>query len=126
MPKVVAFFNEYAKGFKEQALQAPKVVSMVPKNGATNVDPRLKEMKITFDRPMKDGCTVTGNDYSSVPEVTGKYFYDESRKVFTLPIKLEPGRRYEFWLNRGEFNKFKSEQGIPLDSVHVQFQTRAK
>ena len=126
MPRVLQFFDDYAKKTKVQASRKPKVVSMIPANGAEDVDPNLKEMKITFDRPMMDGNWSIVKMTPNFPEMTGKPHYDKERKVLTVGIGLEPNRKYELWLNKGKFSSFMSEDGVLLDSVAVTFKTRGK
>lgn len=43
---------------------------------------------------------------------------------FTVPVKLQPSRTYEFGLNAENYPGFRSEQGVPLVPVRVQFKTR--
>lgn len=124
MPRVVTFFDEYAGKIEAQAAKRPKVVSMIPANGADDVDPALKAMRITFDRPMQDNMWSIVGGGPNFPELTGKPAYDKARKVLTVPMKLKPGWRYELWLNRNQFNAFRSADGVPLDSVAVTFKTR--
>jgi hypothetical protein len=39
---------------------APKVVKVTPENGATDVDPTLKQIIVEFDQPMSDGFSLVG------------------------------------------------------------------
>jgi hypothetical protein len=126
MPRVVEFFNEHAKEYAESPSPAPKVVSMTPPNGATDVDPNLKEIKVVFDRPMIDENWAVVGGGPHFPEITGQVHYDKECKVFTMPVRLKPGWSYQFWLNRGKFNSFQSKEGVPLESVAVTFETRDK
>jgi hypothetical protein len=126
MPRIVAFFDEYAGKLEAQAARRPKVVSMTPANGAKDVDPGLKEMRITFDRPMKDGAWAIVGGGPNFPEITGKLSYDKDLKVLTVPVRLKPGWRYQLWLNRGQYNSFASADGTPLESVAVTFKTRGQ
>ena len=70
-PRLVAFFEEYAKTFevKQAALDSkrPKLVSLVPANGATDVDPELKEIRAVFDRPMADRSWFDGRLRTALP-----------------------------------------------------------
>jgi hypothetical protein len=125
MPRVIAFFNDYAAGLGETQA-APQVVAMIPANGATDVDPNLKQIKITFDRPMMKGSfSVTGGG-PDFPELVGDVAYDREGKVFTIPVRLKPGWTYNFSLNSPSYRDFKSKQGIPLDPVPVTFTTRSQ
>jgi hypothetical protein len=129
MPRIVSFFNDYAPGFADERkkLEAlrPHLVSMTPENGATDVDPGLTEIVITFDREMGDGYAFVGGG-PHYPDTTGRPSYDQKRRVVTLPVKLKPDWSYEFWLNRGKYDSFRSAEGVPLDPVRVTFRTRAK
>jgi hypothetical protein len=126
MPRVVTFFDDYAKKAGRLAGRKPKVVTMVPANGAKNVDPSLAEMKVTFNRPMKDGNWAVIGGGPSFPEMTGKPSYDATRTVLTIPMRPKPNWEYRLWLNRGQFNSFMSEEGERLESVAVTFRTRAE
>ncbi len=124
MPRVVDFFNRYAAGLKAQ--ERPRVISIVPANGATDVDPDLTAIKITFSEPMVDkNWSVVGGG-PDFPEITGDISYDKDRIVLTIPVKLKPSWTYRFWLNRGRFDSFRSTRGVPLSSVPVEFKTRAR
>jgi hypothetical protein len=139
-PQITAFFNDYARNAdakmaaikqkKEQEVQnlrdkGPRIVSMIPANGTQDVDPNLKAIVVTFDRPMRDKTwSVVTLDASRVPRITGSLGYDAARKVFTAPVKLEPGREYVFGLNAEQYLNFRSEDGIALAPVVVRFKTR--
>jgi hypothetical protein len=126
-PRLVAFFNGYARGFAERlkALEAsrPKVVSMLPKNGATNVDPNQATFKVVFDRRMQDGSWALVGDASRCPEGKGPPRYDESRTTWSVPVKLKPNFTYTFMLNSDACEDFKSEAGVPLEPLTVNFTT---
>jgi hypothetical protein len=128
MPRVVEFFDAYAKDYEQEAEElekkAPKVVRMVPANGATDVDPDLQEIRVYFDRPMKAGAWSVVGGGANYPETPGKPRYEADRTVFVLPVRLKPGWSYQFWLNRGRYDSFQSEEGVALPSVEVTFKTR--
>ena len=125
-PRVVHFFNDYAPQFvqkmKEQLENTPKVISMTPKNGDKNVDPGLEAIIVTFDRPMGGKYSFVGGG-PHFPEGIAKPKYDSDQKTITLKVKLKPNWKYDFWLNRGKYNSFKSKDGVPLEPVHVKFST---
>lgn len=124
MPKVVEFFNGYAGEYEKLVAGIPQVVSMTPANGATDVDPSLANLTITFDRPMKDKSWSVVGDPAQTPRITGTPAYDGELKVLTVPVALEPGRTYVFWLNQGQRRGFVSKDGFPLDPLRVTFTTR--
>lgn len=127
-PQVIRFFDDNAEAFarreKEQEQNAPKVASMTPSNNDRSVDPALKSIQVTFDRKMREGFSFVGGG-PLFPKTTGRASFDSDRRTATLPVQLEPDHDYEFWLNRGEFLGFRSDGGIPLSPVHVQFRTGA-
>jgi hypothetical protein len=126
-PRLVAFFKDYTEGFASQqaelAAKRPKVVSMTPPNGAREVDPGLKEIRVVFDRPMKDQSWALVGGGPHCPETTGKSHYDAKRTAWTVPVKLKPDWSYEFRLNFGEYDAFRSADNVPLESVLVTFTT---
>jgi len=127
-PRLVGFFNEYSKGFAENqkalASKKPKVVSLVPANGATGVDPGQAFIQVVFDRPMRDKSWSMVGAGPHHPETTGKPSYDESLKTWSVPVKLKADWDYEFMLNSETYDAFRSKDGIPLDPVRVTFKTR--
>jgi len=126
MPEVAAFYEQYARTFAARMARAPKVVSITPQNGAENVDPATDRIVVTFDRPMRDKCWAVVKTGAPFPETRGKLSFDRERKILTIPVKLKPDTRYEFWLNRGKFNSFQSEDGEPLRPVRVRFRTASQ
>jgi hypothetical protein len=140
-PRIIAFFDEYAaqadvklgsiEAEKEKQMQqwrekGPQIVTMVPANGAQDVDPNLKAVVVTFDRPMRDKSwsVVTLGSMDHYPKGAGPVGYDATRTVFTMPVELQPAKEYIFGLNGGQFLGFRSEQDIPLAPVVVRFRTR--
>lgn len=138
MPKVIAFFNETAAGIDELkaardaalAAKQPKVVSMTPVNGANDVDPDTQAIVITFDRPMRTG----GWSVMYAPEdpqhtmfpIVHRCAYDETGRIFTMTVTLEPGKHYVFTLNGENGGAFRSHaDNEPLPMVHVTFTTKA-
>jgi hypothetical protein len=87
------------------------------------VDPKTTAIVVTFDRPMRDQsfAVVGGGDH--FPKTTGRPSYDQDCKVLTIPVELKPDWSYEFWLNRGKYDSFRSADGEMLQPVHVQFRT---
>ncbi len=129
-PRIVRFFNDYAEKFikEQEALNArrPKVVSMVPANGATDVDPGLRIIKVVFDRPMQDGSWSMVGGGEHFPEPDGKPAYDSKGTTWTVPVKLKPDWDYRFMLNSDRFTAFRSREGVPLAPLTVTFRTARK
>ncbi|MBK6940738.1 MAG: DUF4932 domain-containing protein [Planctomycetes bacterium] len=126
-PRIVAWFVEQAAHVKTVEAIAPRVVSMEPANGATDVDPATTVIRVTFDRKMANGFSfVLVGAKSDFPPTAGPPAWDAARRVVTLPVKLEPGRTYRYGLNGGEFQSFQSVEGTPLVPVVVEFTTASR
>jgi hypothetical protein len=126
-PRLVAFFAESAKNFPKMqadwASKRPKVVSMIPANGAQDVDPRLTAIQVVFDRPMADKSWALVGGGSHCPETGKTCHYDAQHKIWTAPVTLKPDWSYEFKLNSEHYVGFASEEGVPLEPVSVTFKT---
>ncbi len=137
MPRVVAFFEGYAandlqgvlaeKARREREIRekSPKIVSVVPADGAKDVDPALAAVVVTFDRPM-----VTGNlavlyvDAAFPGDPKGKTAFDPTGRILTIPAKLKPGTDYGFGLNGEGYMTMKDLEGNFLAPVLVRFRTK--
>ena len=126
-PRIVTFFNEYAEPFAEQqptqAARTPKAISIVPANGATDVEPGPSTITVVFDRPMKDGSWSMVGGGPNFPEISERPAYDSTGKVWTVSVTLKPNWNYTFMLNSGTFRNFQSRDGVPLAPVVVSFRT---
>ncbi len=125
--RLAAFFAESAKSCSKTqtdlAGKRPKVVSMIPANGAQDVDPGLTSIQVVFDRPMADkSWALVGGDAHAPKAGKGAHF-DAQRKIWTVPVTLKPDWRYQFMLNSEEYVGFYSEEGVPLEPVSVTFKT---
>ena len=125
-PQLAEFFAPWPDQLRAELSKRPHVATMVPANDAQDVDPATTAIVITFDRPMQDGSWAVVGGGEHFPQITGKLSYDAARKVLTIPVQLKPDWDYEFWLNRGKYDSFRSADGAVLASVHVRWKTRAK
>jgi hypothetical protein len=121
-PRITAFFDQFAQEMKK----TPKIISMIPANGAADVDPNLQSIIVNFDRPMKDHSWSIVGGGSHFPQLNGKPYYHSQNMILSIPVKLKPGWQYEFWLNSEKYQGFVSAQGVPLVPVHVRFKTRSR
>lgn len=126
VPRIAAWLGAWADESETRLEKAPKVVSIEPANGATDVDPAVSEIRIVFDRPMRDGTWSVVGGGPHFPEITGRSSYDAAHEVLTFPVRLKPGWSYELWLNSGRYQGFASADGVPLAPVHVTFATRSE
>lgn len=90
----------------------PVVVKTVPVAGATEVDPALAEIKVTYSKTMQDGrwsWSTWGKE--NYPETTGKPHYLGDARTCVLPVKLQPNKFYAIWLNSDKFKNFTDSGG---------------
>ncbi len=107
------------------AADPPKVVKMVPENGARYVDPDLDEIVITFSEPMTDNSWSVCGGGEHFPKIK-TIRYTKGRTVLVIKVDLKPGWTYRFGLNSPSFKNFRSEKGVPLEPVLVTFKTKDK
>ncbi|MEQ8766079.1 MAG: DUF4932 domain-containing protein, partial [Planctomycetota bacterium] len=124
VPQIAEFFERYSQSYAERMARAPRVVSLVPENGAEDVAPELSNIVITFDRPMRDGAWSMLKTGEPFPEIVGKIHFDAERQVLTVPVRLEPATRYVYRLNGPGYLSFRSEEGLPLAPMEVAFRTK--
>ncbi|ANH80818.1 hypothetical protein A8C56_07350 [Niabella ginsenosidivorans] len=114
------------KLLKEYKKELPRIVKIGPfKNGAHNVDPKIREFRITFSKEMipenySIDYSEKGKDYFSIKKVIG---FENNDKTFVLRIELQPGKEYEFIITN---KSFKSKDGYKLkeEKYPVKFRTK--
>jgi hypothetical protein len=102
----------------------PVVVKTVPLAGATDVDPALTEIWVTYSKAMQDGSwswSTWGEE--NYPETTGEARYLSDGHTCVLPVKLKPGKFYALWLNSDRFQDFKDANGRPAVPYLLAFST---
>ena len=107
-----------------QAAQgAPQIVSTSPARGASDVDPALKEITVTFDQDMGGGMSWTGGgpEFPSIPD--GKQAHWRDKRTCVLPVKLQGGHHYRVGINSVSFRNFQSEAGVPALTSAIYFTT---
>jgi RNA polymerase sigma-70 factor (ECF subfamily) len=105
----------------------PVVVKTVPESGDAKVDPSLTEIQVTFCKKMKDGTWSWSSAFEkSEPKITGKPHYLEDGKTCALPVQLEPGKTYGFWINSQKFGNFKDADGRSSVPYLLIFETAKK
>ena len=93
----------------------PVVVKTVPEAGGADVDSTLGEIKVRFSKEMQDDSwSWIAPSKDNFPKLTGKPRYLADKRTCVLPVKLEPGKTYGIWLNRGKLGNFKDTDGQPL------------
>ncbi len=126
-PSAIYFTTQGASDELKAKTQVPKLVSVKPPHGAKDVSPDLKELRVTFNVPMGEGCSWTGGgpEFPTVPEGK-KAFWTEDHKTCVLPVELKPNSQYRLGLNSPSFKNFKSAGGVPLVPVVYTFKTGAQ
>ena len=105
------------------ASKRPKVLSLIPTNGAQDVDPDLTAIQVVFDRPMADQSWSLVGGGPHCPKTGNGAHYDAQHKIWTVPVTLKPDWSYEFMLNSETYVGFASQEGVPLQPVSVTFKT---
>ena len=116
-----------ARGDEKLSVQGvpPVVVKTVPEAGASEVDPALTEIKVTFSKEMADqSWTWSTAAKDSTPQTTGKPHYLDDKRTCVLPVKLKPGTTYGYWLNSQNFHGFQDSSGKAAVPYLLVFETR--
>lgn len=124
LPSAIYFTTRGASDALLAKTQKPVILEMTPANGATGVDPRTTELRVTFSVPMGGGFSWTGGgpDYPPAPEGQGPRWTEDHRTCIR-PVRLEPNRQYRLGLNSPSHQNFQSAAGVPLDPVIYCFET---
>ena len=139
MPEIVKMQNaivtdEYIAELRKQKEERdaelernrPQISATSPPNGATDVDPNITEIVVTFDRPMGDGMAWCRRD---PPETYPKHSpatWRDERTCVASDVVLEPGKTYIIWLNMPGFYGFRSSEGVEFPPVRYTFTTQAE
>ena len=116
----------WAGSASSQGADAPRIVSTTPATGATEVDPALTEITVTFDCDMDGGMSWTGGG-PEFPGAQGKRpHWDTEHKTCALPVELKPNSSYRLGLNSPSYKGFQSVGGVPLVPVVYSFKTGEK
>lgn len=100
----------------------PRIVSTSPAVGATDVDPAIKEITVTFDRDMGGGMSWTGGG-PEYPNITSRPNWRDARTC-VLPVALEAGKFYRAGINSTSFQNFRSAAGYPAQPSAIYFTTK--
>ncbi len=102
----------------------PRIVSTSPPTGATDVDPALKEITVTFDQDMGGGMSWTGggSEFPSSPK--GAQAQWRNRRTCVLPVSLEAGHYYRVGINSPSFRNFRSAAGVSASPSAIYFTTQ--
>lgn len=103
---------------------AVRIVATEPADGATGVDPGLSEISVSFDEDMLETYSWCRAD-GTFPQTAGRPRWASARKC-VLPVKLEPGMKYEVGINLGGASDFSSRSFVPAPPFVLHFETAAR
>jgi hypothetical protein len=104
----------------------PSVIKTVPQAGDAAVDPALKEITVTFSKDMMTNrmwavCQISKDTF---PTTAGQIHYLSDQRTCVVPVKLESGKTYVLWFNRGQYNSFRDTDNNPSVPYLLVFKTR--
>jgi beta-lactamase regulating signal transducer with metallopeptidase domain len=102
----------------------PQIIATSPKIGATEVDPALKEITVTFDQDMGGGMSWTGGGPEFPPARAGQKAQWRDKRTCVLPVQLEAARYYRVGINSKSFQNFASDHGVAALPSAIFFTTR--
>jgi len=104
----------------------PVVIGTSPETLVNDVSPSLKEISVTFDRPMMNLSWSWVGGGETYPKTTGKPRYEATRTTCSLPVDLEPGKVYWVGINSKKFTNFQTEDHVPAVPWVILFATRGE
>lgn len=121
---VIAATTAQGGGISSQSFP-PVVVRTVPAAGDRNVDPSLREVRVTFSKDMmtKEMWSFVYANPAAFPKIAGEIRYVDARTC-VLPVSLEPGQTYGMWINSREHDAFRDRSQRPAVPYLLTFQTR--
>ncbi|MEP6779523.1 MAG: DUF4932 domain-containing protein [Gemmatimonadaceae bacterium] len=121
-PRLVAFYDSLApriirvrESFEKNQ---PRIIKTSIANAANDVSPALRQLVLTFDKPVNTSIAFVGNLGADLPEFTGGTF-DATRTVFTIGISLTPSRNYLIQFG----SAFTSDDGYANQRLDLKFRT---
>lgn len=103
----------------------PVVVKTVPQAGAKDVDPSVKEIRVSFSKEMTDKSWSWSTAYKdSMSKTSGQPRYEDDKATCILPVTLEPGKTYAIWINSQKFRNFKDADGRSAVPYLLVFKTK--
>lgn len=120
----MVFAEETAPASNAATEEPPRIVETVPAAGATEVDPAVSEITVTFDRDMAGGFSWTGGGPDFPPVAEGRKPQWRDKRTAVLPVKLGQGRYYRLGINSKSHRNFKSAAGVPAVPSAIYFTTR--
>ena len=104
----------------------PVVVRTYPAPGEQGVDPRLSEVRVTFNKDMltHDMWSFVYARPAMFPKIAGEIHYLADGRTCVLPVSLEPGTTYGIWINSQEHTAFRDTHHNRAVPFLLVFKTR--
>ena len=101
----------------------PRVAKSDPAPGARDVDPGLKEIRVTFDQPMlTDGSMSIVGGGPTFPNIVGRARWADDRTL-VISCRLQPNHEYWLSMNSQTFTNFKNPAGDSAVPYPIPFHT---
>ena len=104
----------------------PVVVRTFPTSGDQQVDPSLREVRVTFSKDMMthEMWSFVHASPAPFPKIAGAIRYLDDNRTCVLPVSLEPGKTYGMWINSQKHNSFRDTYQHPAVPYLLVFKTR--
>ncbi len=107
----------------------PRVVKTEPADRARDVDPDLTEIRVTFDRPMRQGrfwSWIIMQPYGAYPgdKSLGEPRWEDKGRTCVLPVKLRVGTTFAVGVNSYRHTGFQDPDGQPAVPFTWVFKTK--
>jgi RNA polymerase sigma-70 factor (ECF subfamily) len=123
-PSAIYFTTQGASPDQIQQMSPPKIVATSPVGGATDVDPGVAEITVTFDQEMGGGMSWTGGGPEFPPAPEGQKAQWRDKRTCVLPVKLEAGHYYRVGINSTSYQNFSSAHGLAAQPSAIYFTTQ--
>jgi hypothetical protein len=127
MPVIKAYFKDLANNmdyrYSKYSQKIPKVLTTYPiVNGATDVDPSVKELTIIFNKPLGSGWSFRysdlGKEHYPIESIVG---WDETNSQLKIKLNLKPNWNYEMIImSQG----LRSKEGFAVEDLLFKFKTK--
>ena len=107
----------------EETTPYPQVVETTPAAGSTEIDPKLTEISVTFDRDMSEGMSWTGGGAEFPGDVSRKATWIDKRTC-VLPVKLKKAAYFRVGINSKSYQNFKAADGTATPPSAIFFTTK--
>ena len=101
----------------------PQLIEATPAAGSTDVDPKLTEMRVTFDRDMSAGMSWTGGGPEFPGDASQKAKWIDKRTC-VLPVKLKKAGYFRVGINSKSHQNFKAADGTATPPTAIFFTTK--